>query len=700
MLIRESVEIGGKPFSVETGRLAKQADGAVVCRYGDTVVLVAAVATKEQRDVDFLPLTVDYFEKMYAAGRIPGSFFRREGRPATHEVLTCRIIDRPIRPLFSKSWHNETQITAMVLSTDRENSADVLALTGASAALTISDIPWGGPIAGLRVGRLDGHLVANPTEPQQRACDLNIVVACSFDALVMVEGACKFVKEADLVEALLFAQEQARPLLELQEKIRAAVGRQKRPFVVAQRDEALAARVAEIVRDRLPAAFAVREKHARYEALDEVEAQVLASLGEELAPRSSEVKGFIEEEKRRYVRGMVIRDSVRIDGRALDQIRPITCEVAVLPRVHGSALFTRGETQALGTTTLATHTSDQRIEAITGDFAKKFLLHYNFPPFSTGEVKRQGSPGRREIGHGNLAERALQAVLPPEEEFPYALRVVSEVLESNGSSSMATVCAGCLSLMDAGVPIKAPVAGIAMGLIQEKDKYAILSDILGDEDHLGDMDFKVTGTREGVTAIQMDIKLPSVPREVLGKALEQARRGRIHILDKMAEALEAPRSSLSPTAPRITTIKIKVDRIRDIIGPGGKMIRAIQDESGAEIEVQDDGTVNVAAADETSARKAIDLILGLTAEAEIGAFYKGRVKRVAEFGAFIEILPGTDGLCHISELDTTRVRRVEDICKEGDEVVVKVTNIDREGKIRLSRREALGAPPDQVKTLV
>jgi polyribonucleotide nucleotidyltransferase len=700
MQIRESVTIGGKELSIETGRMAKQADGAVVVRYGDTMVLVSAVADSDIRDVPFLPLTVDYTEKMYAAGRIPGSFFRREGRPAVHEVLTCRIIDRPIRPLFPKGWRNETQIIAIVLSTDKENSADVLALTGASAALTISDIPWAGPLAGIRVGRVDGELIANPTDSQQKAGDMNIVVAASFDALVMVEGGCKFVSEKEMVEALTFAQEQARPLLELQEKIRAAVGKAKRPKPEKALPEELVQKVESIGLERLKQAVAVRDKLARYAAIHEVEDWVLEQLGEAYAERAGEVGEAFDEVKRRYVRGMVIDDSVRLDGRALDEVRQITCEVGLLPRVHGSALFTRGETQGLVTTTLATHTSDQRIETIMGDYAKDFLLHYNFPPFSTGEAKRFGSPGRREIGHGNLAERALLPVLPTDEEFPYALRVVSEILESNGSSSMATVCGGSLSLMDAGVPTKAPVAGIAMGLIQQGDKFAVLSDILGDEDHMGDMDFKVTGTRDGITAIQMDIKLEGLPREVLARALNQAREGRLHILDKMAEALEVPRSTLSPTAPRITTVKVKPDRIRDIIGPGGKTIRAIQDESGAQIDVSDDGTVAIASVDEASGRKAMDLIEGLTAEAEMGVIYRGRVRRITNFGAFIEIIPGTDGLCHISEMDKGRVEQVEDICREGDEMVVKVINIDRDGKIRLSRKEALGAAPTEIRSML
>jgi len=652
------------------------------------------------RDVPFLPLTVDYTEKMYAAGRIPGSFFRREGRPSSREVLVCRIIDRPIRPLFPKGWRNETQVIAMVLSTDRENPGDVLALTGASTALHISDVPWAGPLAGVRVGRIDGKMIANPTEQQQAQSDMNLVVACSFDAVVMVEGECRFVDEQAIVDGLIFAQETARPILELQEKIRAAVGREKRPFEPKKVDDGLVNRVNELALERIKQAIDVREKLARYAALREVEKWTLEQLGEEYAERKGEVGEAFDEVKRRYVRGMVTNDSRRIDGRPLTEVRPITCEVGLLPRVHGSALFTRGETQSLVVATLATHSSDQRIESVMGDSAKSFLLHYNFPPFSTGEAKRFGSPGRREIGHGNLAERAITPVLPKESEFPYALRVVSEIMESNGSSSMATVCGSSLSLMDAGVPVKDAVAGIAMGLIKEGDKYAVLSDILGDEDHLGDMDFKVAGTRDGITAIQMDIKLEGLPTDVLSRALAQAKDGRIHILDRMAEAIEAPRGDISPTAPRIVTIKVKPDRIRDIIGSGGKTIRALQDATGAEIEVTDDGTVNIATADEASAKKAVELIEGLTAEAEMGVTYRGKVRRVTDFGAFIEILPGTDGLCHISELDRARVNRVEDVCREGDEVVVKVINIDRDGKIRLSRKEAFDTPQDKIRTMV
>jgi polyribonucleotide nucleotidyltransferase len=700
MFVREGVHVGGQELSIETGKMAKQADGAVVLRYGDTVIMVTAVSDTNERDLPFLPLTVEYTERAYAAGRIPGSYFRREGRPAAHEILTCRLIDRPIRPLFPAGWRCETQIIGMVLSTDRENPADVLAITGASAALMISNIPWAGPLVGMRVGRVDGELIAYPTMAQQEAGDMNIVVACSTDALVMVEGTCRFVSENELVEALHFAQEEAKPIIELQQKLRTALGKEKRVAVEPKLDEAVVSRVAEVGLERVKTAVAVRDKIQRYAALSDAKKAVAEELSTEFEDRGSEVSEAFGEVKRRYIRNMVVDDRVRLDGRALDEIRSISCEVGMLPRTHGSCLFTRGETQALGTATLATQRSDQRIESIMGDYTKSFLLHYNFPPFSTGEAKRFGPPGRREIGHGNLAERSIAQVLPSPDDFPYVLRVVSETLESNGSSSMAAVCSGSLALMDAGVPISAPVAGIAMGLIKEGDKYCVLSDILGDEDHLGDMDFKVTGTAGGICAIQMDIKLDGLPPEVLSRALQQAREGRVHILDKMNEALQSPRDSLSMHAPRIISIKINPDRIRDIIGPGGKVIRAMQEESGAEINVEDDGTVNIAATNGESSDKALGMIKGLTAEAEVGGIYRGRVRRVENYGCFVEILPGQDGMCHISELDVERVRSVEDICKVGDEIVVKVVPADREGKIRLSRKDALDAKPEDIQSFV
>jgi polyribonucleotide nucleotidyltransferase len=701
MFVRESAMLGGKELSIETGRMAKQADGAVVVRYGDTMVLVTAVANDSPREgVDFLPLTVDYVEKTSAAGKIPGGYFKREGRPTEMEILTSRLIDRPSRPLFKKGWRNESQIIALVLSSDRDNPSDVLAMSGASTALHISDIPWDGPYAGVRVGRLDGRFVINPTFSEQERCDVNMIVAASRDAIVMVEGGAQGLAEAVIIDALLYAHKEAQAILDLQEKLRAAVGKPKREFKLPEKDESIARRVHELAYERLKAAIAIASKQERYATLHKVEEECKTQLATEFPERGKEIVGAYEDLKKKYVRGMVLDTGRRIDGRTTTDIRPISCEVGVLPRTHGSGLFTRGETQALVMVTLGTQQDMQRIDSLIGDVTKRFMLHYNFPPFSTGEAKMLRGASRREIGHGALAERALKVVLPSYEDFPYTIRVVSEVLESNGSSSMASVCGGVLALMDGGVPITAPVAGIAMGLIKEGERVAILSDILGDEDHLGDMDFKVCGTREGVTAIQMDIKVQGLSREILEKALHQAREGRLHILDRMAEAIAAPRDDLSPHAPRIFTIRIKPDRIRDVIGPGGKMIRAIIEQTGVAIDVEDDGTISIASPDDAGARKAIEIIKGLTQEPEVGEFYMGVVRRIVEFGAFVEILPGTEGLLHISEIDQKRTQRVEDVLKEGDEVLVKVMSIDqRAGKIRLSRKEALGQKPDVVHNL-
>jgi polyribonucleotide nucleotidyltransferase len=701
MIVKEGVVIGGKEFSIETGRVARQADGAVVVRYGDTMVLVTAVALDTERATDFLPLTVDYIEKTSSAGKIPGGYFKREGRLTEVETLTSRLIDRPTRPLFPKGWRYETQVMALVLSYDRENPSDVLAMTGASTALTLSEIPWAGPYAGVRVARVEGQFVAFPTFAQQEKSDLNVIMAASRDALVMVEGGADRVSEEVLIDALFFGHQAVQPILDLQEKLRAAVGKPKRPFEPKKVDATLLERVREHSMGRLRAALDIREKQARYAALHDANKEAVETFAKmpEYAGREEEINQAFDAIKKDHVREQVLTTRRRIDGRAVAEIRPITCEVGVLPRTHGSGLFTRGETQALVTVTLGTQSDVQRVEALVGDLQKRFMLHYNFPPFSTGEVKMLRGPSRREIGHGALAERALTRMLPPYDDFPYTIRIVSEILESNGSSSMASVCGGTLALMDAGVPIAAPVAGIAMGLIKEGDRYAVLSDILGDEDHLGDMDFKVTGTREGVTALQMDIKVQGLSRQILVEALRQARDGRLFILDKMAETIAAPRDDLSPHAPRIITIQIKPDRIRDIIGPGGKMIRAITEQTGCEIDVEDDGTVSIASCDDASAKKALDIIRGLTQEPEVGEFYMGTVRRIAEFGAFVEILPGTDGLVHISELDAQRVKRVEDVVKEGDEVLVKVIAVGRDGKIRLSRKEALGKTPEVVHNL-
>jgi polyribonucleotide nucleotidyltransferase len=698
--VRESVTVGDKEITIETGKWAKQAAGSVVVRLGDTMVLVTAAGSKGPREgMDFLPLTCEYQEKYYAAGRIPGSYFRREGRPSEAETLVCRLMDRPVRPLFPKGWRIDTQIIATVVSFDKENPSDVLAMTGASASVHLSDLVWEGPIAGIRVGRIDGKFVAYPTFAEREQSEIDIVVAASRDAIVMVEGEMKEVSEAVVIDALLYAHSAVQPILDLQEKLRAAVGKPKREFQPARPDEALAAKVKELAWDRVAQAMAIREKHARYDGLAKIGADVIAQLCGEGAPyagREKEVGDLVEGVKKKYARGNTLATKTRIDGRRLDEIRPISCEVGVLPRAHGSALFTRGETQALVAATLGTKYDEQRLETLNGEVRKNFLMHYNFPPFSTGEVKMLRGSSRREVGHGFLAFRSVAQVLPDHLDFPYTIRVVSDILESNGSSSMASVCGGALALMDAGVPIKAPVAGIAMGLMKEGDGYAILSDILGDEDHLGDMDFKVTGTRKGICALQMDIKLTGLTREILAQALEQARAGRLFILDKMAEALEAPRDELSPNAPRIVTVQIKPDQIRDIIGPGGKTIRGIVEQTGAQIDVDDSGLVSIASADQRSLQKAMDIIKGLTMEPEVGQYYQGVVKRVVEFGAFVEIMPGTDGLIHISELAEERTRRVTDVVNEGDEVVVKCINIDRDGKIRLSRKEALHVNPDEV----
>ncbi len=689
---RVEMDLHGRRLSIESGRMAKQANGSVVVQYGDTVVLVTAVAARDPREaIDFFPLTVDYQEKTFAAGKIPGGFFKREGRPSEKEVLTSRLCDRPLRPLFPAGFRCETQVIATVLSYDKENDADVLAMIGASAALEISDIPFNGPIAGVRVGRIDGKLVLNPTAPQLAECDLQMIIAGSRDAIVMVEGGARMLSEDVLLDALYFGHRELQPILDMQAELRRAVGKPKRTVVPPAVDQALAARVRELASSKIVEALTTSGKHERAEAVRQVRSEVLAALQADFPEREREVKQLFEHVHEEIVRGMIVGEKRRLDGRGLADIRPISCEVQVLPRTHGSALFTRGETQALVVATLGTSSDEQRIDSLLGDTYKKFMLHYNFPPYSVGEVKFLRSPGRREIGHGALAERAITAVLPDETQFPYTVRLVSEILESNGSSSMATVCGSSLALMDAGVPIKSPVAGIAMGLIREGNEIRVLSDILGDEDHLGDMDFKVAGTSEGVTAVQMDIKIGGVTREIMRDALYQARDGRLHILHAMQTALAQPRPDVSSYAPRIVTLKIRVDRIRDVIGPGGKVIRGIIEETGVKIDVEDDGTIYIASADEPAMQKAVDWVHRLTAEAEVGKIYKGTVKKIMDFGAFVEILPGTDGLVHISQLAAERVAKVRDVLNEGDEVMVKVLEVDKSGKIRLSRKEALTA---------
>ncbi|TMA59425.1 MAG: polyribonucleotide nucleotidyltransferase, partial [Deltaproteobacteria bacterium] len=613
--------------------------------------------------------------------------FKREGRPSEREILTSRLVDRALRPLFPKGFGCETQVVASVLSVDRENDADTVALIGASAALQVSDIPFHGPIAGVRIGRLGGTLVVNPLQSQFEMSDINLFVAAGRDTIAMVEGGGRMVSEEDMLEALFLAQYAVKPVLDVQDEIARVAGKQKRSLVAVPPDTALIDRVRDLAADKLRAALAVIAKHERAAAIATVKEEVKTVLAEEYAGREKEVEAVFEDLTSQTLRSIVVRENRRVDGRSPTDIRPITCEVKVLPRTHGSALFTRGETQALAVTTLGTGSDEQKVDALIGEQYKKFMLHYNFPPFSVGEVRPMRGPGRREIGHGALAERALLAVLPEESEFPYTIRIVSEILESNGSSSMATVCGGALSLMDAGVPIKAPVAGIAMGLIKEGEEIRVLSDILGDEDHLGDMDFKVAGTAQGITALQMDIKIVGVTREIMQQALYQAREGRLHILNQMAKALAAPRPEVAEYAPRILMLKVKPEKIREIIGPGGKMIRSIIEETGVKIDVEDDGTVYVSSLDGDSMNKAVALINRVTAEAEIGKIYKGTVRKIVDFGAFVEILPGTDGLVHISQLGPGRVRRVSDVLREGDEIMVKVLDIDRQGKIRLSQRE-------------
>jgi polyribonucleotide nucleotidyltransferase len=690
MIKRMAIEYYGRPLSIEVGRMAKQADGAALVCYGETVVLVTAVAAKELRgDTDFFPLTVDYQEKTFAAGKIPGGFFKREGRPSEKEILTCRLIDRSIRPLFSDGLRCETQVIATVLSADKENDPDVVAMLGASLALEVSDIPFKGPIGGVRVGRVQGEWVINPTQSQLQDSDIDIFLSGSRDAIVMVEGGARMVPEDAILEALFRGHDAIKRLLDIQEEIKREVGKGKRAVPDLDRDDGLLQRIRQLAQDRIREAIGVPEKQERYKRLDEEKAQVLSQALIEYPEKEKEIRAVFEELKRGYFRQLIVQDQRRIDGRGLKEVRPITCEVQVLPRTHGSGLFTRGETQALVVTTLGTASDEQKIDALIGEHYKKFMLHYNFPPFSVGEVKFLRGPSRRDIGHGALAERALLPVLPKEEEFPYTIRIVSEILESNGSTSMATVCGGSLSLMDAGVPIVAPVAGIAMGLIKEGDAVRILSDILGDEDHLGDMDFKVAGTREGITALQMDIKISGVAREVMREALYQAREGRIGILEVMEAAISEPRKEISGHAPRIITLKVKPEKIREIIGPGGKVIRGIVEETGVKMDVEDDGTVTIASSDEAATQKAVEMVQRITAEAEVGKIYRGTVRKIMDFGAFVEILPGTDGLVHISQLAPERVRRVTDILKEGDEVLVKVLEIDKQGKIKLSRKEAL-----------
>jgi polyribonucleotide nucleotidyltransferase len=692
-------EFHGRTLKIESGRIAKQAAGSALVTYGETMVLVTACYGPE-KDVDFFPLTVDYFEKTYAAGKIPGGFFRREGKLSEKETLVSRLIDRPCRPLFPENFHREVQVIATVLSADDENDPDTLAMIGASAALTVSDLPFEGPISGVRVGRINGKLTINPKQSELPHSDLNFIVAGTKDAIVMVEGGAQEVPEADVLSALFYAHEQLQVVNEMQLELQSKLGKPTMEIKAKEYDEALYASMIKFVTPKLAEAIKIREKLARRDAVSAAKAALVAEFVKADDANAAAVAKLVgkafEDTHYNVVRDLALNEGVRLDGRNTTTVRPINIEVGFLPRTHGSALFTRGETQSIVVSTLGTEQEAQRIDSLMGDASKTFMLHYNFPPFSVGETKPMRGPGRREIGHGALAERAVRAILPDTKKFPYVIRIVSEITESNGSSSMATVCGSSLSLMDAGVPIKAPVAGVAMGLIKNDSKYVVLTDILGDEDHLGDMDFKVCGTEKGITALQMDIKIKGLDREIMDKAMNQARDGRLHILGEMNKAIQASRPDLSRYAPRIVIIKINPDKIRDVIGPGGKTIRSITESCGVKMEVTDDGTVSIASNDNNKVKNAIAIIESLTQEAVVGKVYRGIVKRLADFGAFVEILPGTDGLVHISQISEEKVRRVDDVLAEGDEVMVKVLEIDRQGKIRLSMKDAMNDLKDQI----
>ncbi|APF19236.1 Polyribonucleotide nucleotidyltransferase [Caldithrix abyssi DSM 13497] len=692
MYIKKSIELNGQDLTIETGKLAKQAHGSALVRYGDTMVLVTVVANDEMTEQrDFMPLTVEYREKMFAAGKIPGGFIKREGRPSEKEILSARLIDRPIRPLFPDNFFYETQIIASVLSMDRENEPDVLAGIGASAALVFSDIPFEGPIATVRVCKLDDSYVINPTIDQIENSQLELVVAGSEESIMMVEGEGKEVPEDFILEAITHAHEAIKKIIALQKEIAAELNVVKREVPELEFPEGLEEKVTELAVERVKEAIRIGEKIERQKALKAIKEEIIEQLQEEYPESERLIATVLHDLEKQLMREMVLNEQRRLDGRGYVDIRPISCEVDLLPRTHGSALFTRGQTQALGVVTLGTKSDEQIVEALEGESSKRYLLHYNFPPFSTGEAKPIRGVSRREVGHGNLAERALKPVIPEAEEFPYTIRVVSEVLESNGSSSMATVCAGSMALMAAGVPIKSAVAGIAMGLIKEDDKIAILSDILGDEDHLGDMDFKVAGTSKGVTAVQMDIKIGGISQEIMARALQQAREGRMHIMEKMNEAIDKPRDEISPWAPKIIEFHVPVDKIGLIIGPGGKTIRGIIEDAGSEIDINidEDGKVTVASPDMEAAYKAQRIIESMTEEPVLGKAYRGIVKRVKDFGCFVEFLPGREGMVHISELDVQRTNKVTDVVKEGDEIDVVITRIEPNGKIALSRKAFL-----------
>lgn len=690
MINTVTIEIRGKELSLETGRMARQADGSVVARYGDTMVLATAVSSKTIKEgLDFFPLSIDYLEKTYSAGKIPGGFFKREGRPTEKEVLTSRLIDRPMRPLFPEGFSCETQGIVNVLSYGDENIADILGIIAMSAAFQISDIPFNGPVGAVRIGRVSGSFVINPDLREAEECDLSLIVAGTEDAVVMVEGSAQEMSESNLLEAIEIAHKEIKRLCEVQKEFRSKYGKEKRVVVAPVINEDLKNTVAEMCLEEIKKAVVIQDKMRRQAALDEILHEAIEKINTGEDDVSRDIATVFNDIEKKLVRDMILDDNIRTDGRTNEQIRDITSEVGILPRTHGSALFIRGETQCLAVVTLGTSDDEQRIDSLDGESFKTFMLHYNFPPFSVGEVKFLRSPGRREIGHGILAEKALKVVMPSKTEFPYTVRIVSDILESNGSSSMATVCGSTLALMDAGVPIKSPVAGIAMGLIKEGEKVVVLTDILGLEDHLGDMDFKVTGTEKGITAFQMDTKIEGISHEVMEKALEQARQGRLFILKKMSETLEMPRESLSRHAPRIYTMQIKQEKIRDVIGTGGKIIRGIIEQTGVKINIEDSGLINIAALDGTAAQQAIDIINNIIAEPEVGKIYTGKVKKIMDFGAFVEIIPGTEGLLHISQIADKRIEKVTDEVNQGDEVLVKVIEIDKTGRIRLSRKEAM-----------
>jgi polyribonucleotide nucleotidyltransferase len=685
------IELDGKTISIESGELARQAGGAVMIRQGDTQVLVTATMAKKPREgIDFFPLTVDYREKFYAGGRIPGGFFRREARPSDSEVLVCRLIDRPIRPLFEDGFKNETQVVCLVVSYDHDNPADVISLIGASTALYISEIPFHHPIAAARVGKIDGKLIFNPTRDEIKKSEINLIMAGTVEGIVMVEAGAQEVSEEAIMEALEFGHERIKKIIGIQQKLRELLGKEKVKVVIDKHDEEVKTKVDAMARKKLAAAMDISAKHERQAAIDAALEAVRTSVNPEKdAAIDKAIGSMFHDVEKDVVRKLILDKQKRVDGRNLNDIRTITARTGYLARVHGSALFTRGETQALATVTLGTAMDEQRMDTLEFKGFKNFMLHYNFPAFCTGEVKFLGSPGRREVGHGMLAERSLIPVLPEKEKFPYTIRIVSEILESNGSSSMASVCGGSLAMMDAGVPLKAPVAGIAMGLIHEGEKVAILSDILGSEDHLGDMDFKVAGTRTGITGLQMDIKIGGLDKSIMARALQQAKEGRMHILSEMDKAMNTHRLELSKYAPRIVTIQINPDKIRDVIGPGGKVIRQIIEKTGVSIDINDSGKVCIGSTDEAAAKAAIQIIESLVQEVQVGKTYLGKVKKIVEFGAFVEIFPGTDGLVHISQICEKRISKVSDELQEGDEIVVKVIDVDRQGKVKLSRKEAL-----------